>query len=101
MHIVGKDLLRCSASCVLFTTLSFCLSSDQWKKKQKRAAKILSAVWETFLLENNCSFNFHKFKYKFTLVSSFVETKSKSGKEKYMFFIYGESGSTAKECQIQ
>ena len=56
MGIVGEDLLRGLKK--LFY-LWFCGSSDQWKNTA--LAKVLLAVWQIFLNENNCNYNSYRF----------------------------------------
>ena len=46
---------------VLYTVICF-----MWLVKKPRVAKILQAIWEIFLYENNCNYNSYKFSYKFT-----------------------------------
>ena len=55
---------------VLFTVFCF-----RWSVKNS-VAKILLAIWEIFLFENNCYYNSYKFSYKFTFTSFFQKQES-------------------------
>ena len=72
--MVGKDLLRVFYR--LFY-LQFCDSSDQWKNT---VWKVLLAIWEMFLHENNHSYNFLRLVANWLLSSfcSFFQTKNKN-----------------------
>ena len=41
----------------------------KWSVKKHCVAKVLLAIWETFLHENNRNYNSYKFSYKFSLAS--------------------------------
>ena len=60
--------------------LQFCNSSDQWKKYC--VAKVLLAIWETFLHENNHDYDSYRFSYRFAFIlflSFFTNQKQESG----------------------
>ena len=70
MHLVGVDMLR--ITCKLFHS---CISSDHWKNSEY---KMLFAVWETFLYENDCKYNPNKVSYKAdSFLSLKYETKTR------------------------
>ena len=106
VSIVGKDLQRTFYS--LFY-LQLCDSSGQLKK---HCVKDLLAIWEMLLQENSRNHNSYWFSYKiaFILFLSFLTNqKQESGfskmvvwqQEIFLSFIYSESPSSAKSCQIQ
>ena len=106
VSIVGKDLQR--AFYRLFY-LQLCDSSGQLKK---HCVKDLLAIWEMLLQENSRNHNSYWFSYKiaFILFLSFLTNqKQESGfskmvvwqQEIFLSFIYSESPSSAKSCQIQ
>ena len=49
--------------------LQFCDSSDQWKKHC--VAKVLLAIWEIFLHENNRNYDSYRFSYKSVFIHFF------------------------------
>ena len=49
---------------ILFTALCFKRISE----KKHCVAKTLLEIWERFLYENNCNYNFYKFSYKFIFI---------------------------------
>ena len=58
-------------------------------------AKVLVAVWEIFLHENNRNYNSDRFSYKFTFILflSFLTNQNQeaswwSGNEKYLWFFF-------------
>ena len=74
--------------------------------------KILQGIWERVLFEHDHNYNSYKFSFKFTFIPlfSFIETKNKRHifsklvvwqREILLLFIYSESRSTSKVCQIQ
>ena len=82
--------------------LKTCLEEQQmfagkWSVTEHCVAKILLAVWQTFLYENNCKFDSYKFSYKcdFSFFSS-NEPKTRtislgswwSGNKKYFRFLF-------------
>ena len=78
---------------VLFTILLF-----KWSVKKHCVAKVLLAIWEIFLHENNCNYNSYRFSYKFSFILFyFLSYKPKSrtrssaswwsGNEKYLCFL--------------
>ena len=40
----------------------------KWSVKKHFVAKVLPAVWEIFLHEKNCNYNFYRFSYKFASI---------------------------------
>ena len=80
--------------------------------KKHCVAKVLLAIWETFLHENNCNYNSYGFSYKFAFILflSFLQTNNKDlffsklvvcNKKYFCFFVYSESRSTSKPYRIQ
>ena len=84
----------------LFTILSF----KRWVKEQC-VAKVLPAIWETFLHENNCKFNSYKLSYKLAF-KPFVLAKNKNRLFRSWwsvikhFFVYSEWRPILKACWI-
>ena len=106
VSIVGKDLQR---TFYRLFYLQLCDSSGQLKK---HCVKDLLAIWEMLLQENSRNHNSYWFSYKiaFILFLSFLTNqKQESGfskmvvwqQEIFLSFIYSESPSSAKSCQIQ
>ena len=106
VSIVGKDLQR---TFYRLFYLQLCDSSGQLKK---HCVKDLLATWEMLLQENSRNHNSYWFSYKiaFILFLSFLTNqKQESGfskmvvwqQEIFLSFIYSESPSSAKSCQIQ
>ena len=106
VSIVGKDLQR---TFYRLFYLQLCDSSGQLKK---HCVKDLLAIWEMLLQENSRNHNSYWFSYKiaFILFLSFLTNqKQESGfskmvvwqQEIFLSFIYSESRSSAKSCQIQ
>ena len=61
----------------LFTILWF-----KWSVKKHCVAKVLLAIWEIFLHENNCNYNSYRFSYKFAFIfflSFIANQKQESG----------------------
>ena len=92
---------------VLFTVLWF-----KWSVKKCCIAKVLLAIWEIFLNENNCNYNSYRFSYKFAFIlflSFLIKLKAKfrfsanwwSGNEKYFFFCLKRVVLYSKPCRIQ
>ena len=52
----------------------FTISCFKWSVQKNCAAKILLAIWEKFLEENNCNYNSYKLKYN---CCSFVGSKTR------------------------
>ena len=106
VSIVGKDLQR---TFYRLFYLQLCDSSGQLKK---HCVKDLLAIWEMLLQENSRNHNSYWFSCKiaFILFLSFLTNqKQESGfskmvvwqQEIFLSFIYSESPSSAKSCQIQ
>ena len=77
--------------------------------KKHYVAKVLLAISEIFLHENNNNYNSNRFSYKFAFIfflSFLTNQKQKQvgdvvTKNISVFFVYSESRSTSKPCQIQ
>ena len=52
----------------------------KWSVKKHYVAKVLLAMWEVFLHENNCNYNSYKSSYKFAFIPfyPFLETNDKN-----------------------
>ena len=106
MPTVSENSLRAFYRLFLFTTLWF-----KWLMKKHCVAKILLAIWEIFLHENNRNCNSCKCSYKFAFIHFLsLQTKNKNlvfsklvvwSREVFLFFAYSESRSTSKSCRIQ
>ena len=74
-------------------------------------AKVLLAIWEIVLQENNPNYNYYWFSNKFDFFPYFylfykLKTKIYSKlvvwqQEIFLFFVYRDSCSTSKPCRIQ
>ena len=106
VSIVGKDLQR---TFYRLFYLQLCDSSGQLKK---HCVKDLLAIWEMLLQENSRNHNSYWFSYKiaFILFLSFLTNQKQESRfskmvvwqqEIFLSFIYSESPSSAKSCQIQ
>ena len=91
----------------LFTVLWF-----KWSVKKGSVAKVLLAIWEIILHENNRNQHSYRFITNLLLSSfcSFLQTKNKNQvfsklvvwyQEMFLFFVNSESCSTSKPCWIQ
>ena len=80
--------------------------------KKHCVAKVLLAVWEIFLHEDNCNYSSYRFSYKlaFILFLSFLTNqKQELGFQQVggvvtrniSFFVYSKLHSTSKPCQTQ
>ena len=71
MPMVGKDLLRA------FYRLYYLQFSDSNDQKKHYIAKVLLAIREIFLYENNRNYISYRFNYKFALILflSFLENR--------------------------
>ena len=74
--IVGQDLPRTYYRFFFFPVLSF-----KWSVKKHCVTKVLLAIWEIILRENNCNYNSYRFSCKFFILflSFLTNQKQESG----------------------
>ena len=73
----GRTVINWFLQVVLFIVLGF-----KWSVKKHCVAKVLPAIWETFLHKNYCSYNSCRFSYKLVFILLFfflTNQKQKSG----------------------
>ena len=74
VSIVGEDLLKHSAGCFIYSYVIQVISA------KALCSKVVLAIWEMFLHENNRNYNSYRFSYKLAFIFrlSFL-TKQKQG----------------------
>ena len=91
---------ECVLQVVLFTILWF-----KWPVKKHCVAKVLQAIWEIVLDENNCNYNYYRCSYKFAFIGflSFLKNQKQESRfqqaesnGKYFYFLF-----TASYTQLQ